>query len=221
MLFFCDCQFRKEAEERNCAQAAGLVAFVRNYKFVAALYMLLDVLPLLAYLSRAFQRKEIDFTVVKPLVHGTKATIDALSMTPGEHFQSLPTVLPELRQFCVSQLSNHEVQNFKKNVYEKYLIVLSCHITGRFPDVALFEGFGIFDPVGLPQDLTTHTTHGADHYDHYGQHGVINTEASQVELKTFKQCYCRQCRTKEDVSPSANVTCGEIRRAKANVPKFS
>ena len=47
--------------------------------------MLSDVLSPLANLSHAFH-------VVKPLVQGTKATIDALLMTPGEHFQSLPTV---------------------------------------------------------------------------------------------------------------------------------
>ena len=78
-------------------------------------------------------------------MQGTKATIDALLMTPREHFQSLPTVLPKLREFGVSQPSDFEVQDFKRNVYEKYLIVLSCHITGRFPDVALFEGFGCVD----------------------------------------------------------------------------
>ena len=69
--------------------------------FVAVLYMLSDVLPPLANLSRAFQREEVDCTVVEALVQGTKATIDALLMTPGEHFQSLPTVLPELRESTV------------------------------------------------------------------------------------------------------------------------
>ena len=128
-------------EERNCSQAAGLVAFIKKYKFVAVLYMLSDGLPPLVNLSRAFQRKEVDFTVVKALVQGTKVTIDALLMTPGKHFQSLPTVLPELKEFGVSQPSDFEVQDFKRNVYKKYLIVLSRHITGRFPDVALFEGF--------------------------------------------------------------------------------
>ena len=137
-------------------------------------------------ISRAFQRKEVDFTVVKALVQGTKATVDALLMTPGEHFKSLPTVLPELREFGVGQPSDFEVQDFKRNVYEKYLIVLSRHITGRFPDFALFEGFGIFDSIGIPQYLTTHATHGADKFciltNHYGQYGVIK---SQVELKTL------------------------------------
>ena len=152
----------REAEERNCAQAAGLLAFIKKYKFVAALYMLSDILLPLANLSRSFQRKEVDFTIVKPLAQGTKATIDALLMTPGQHFQSLLTVLSELRQFGVGQPSDYEVQDFKQNVYDKYLIVLSRHITGRIPDVSLFEGFGNFDPVGIPLDITTHATHGAD-----------------------------------------------------------
>ena len=35
----------REAEEGNNAEAAGLAAFVKTYKFVAALYMFSDVLP--------------------------------------------------------------------------------------------------------------------------------------------------------------------------------
>ena len=112
-----------------------------------------------------------------------------LLSTPGKHFLSLPSVLPELREYGVCQPSDNEVESFKRNVYDKYLYVLSRHITGRFPDVALIEGFGIFDPVDLPHDLTLHATHGADLLlvltDHYGHHGIIDTEASKVELRTF------------------------------------
>ena len=93
--------------ERKCAQAAGLVGFIKQYKFIASLYMLLDVLPPLANLSRAFQ-KDVDFAVVKALVQGTKATIDSLFMTPGQYFQNLP-ITPELRQHGVHQPSDHEV----------------------------------------------------------------------------------------------------------------
>ena len=57
------------------------------------------------------------------------------------------------------------------------------------PDVSLFEGFGILDPVGIPLDITTHATHSADMLriltDHYGQHRIVDTEKCQVELKTF------------------------------------
>ena len=91
----------REGEERNNAEASGLAAYVKTYKFVAALYMFSDILPLLAGMSRAFQKYDIDFTVVKPLVVGTRATIDALILSLGDSFSSLPTVLPKLEQFGV------------------------------------------------------------------------------------------------------------------------
>ena len=120
----------REAAEWNCAQATGLVSFVKRYKFVASMYMMSDILPPLANLSRAFQRKDVDFTVIKPLVQATKATVESLLVTPGEHFSSLTSVLPELRSSGIHQPSAFEVCRwFRKNVYEKYLHVLSDHIT--------------------------------------------------------------------------------------------
>ena len=44
----------REAEERYNAEASGLAAFVKTYKFVSALYMFCNVLPPLTGLSCAF-----------------------------------------------------------------------------------------------------------------------------------------------------------------------
>ena len=178
-----------EAEDRNCAQAVGLVSFIKKYKFVASLYMLSDILPPLANLSRAFQRKDIDFSIVSPLVQATKATIETLLLTLGEHFHSLPTALLELRSSVICQPSAYEVEQFKKKIYDKYLLVLLDHIAGRFPDVALLEGFRMFDPADVPEELSLLASHRSESLrvltDHYGHHGIVNAEASQVELKTF------------------------------------
>ena len=122
------------AQERNNVEAAGLASFIKKYEFVATLYMFSDVLQPLACLSRAFQKKDIDFTMVKPLVVGTKAAV-------GEFFQSVPAAVGDLQQ-CVGDLQQYGVQQpsgsmadrFKHNVYEKYLGTLSEHITARFPD---------------------------------------------------------------------------------------
>ena len=59
----------REAEERNNAEAVGLAKFVTTYNFVVASYMMSDVLPSLTGLSRAIQKHDLDFTVVKPLVY--------------------------------------------------------------------------------------------------------------------------------------------------------
>ena len=51
--------------------------------------MLSDILPPLANLSRTFQRKDLDYTLVKPLVAGTRATLLNLMASPGQYFASL------------------------------------------------------------------------------------------------------------------------------------
>ena len=92
--------------------------------------MFSDVLPSLASLSRAFQHKEVNFAIVKPLVEGTKATIDALLVTPGTHFQSLPAVLTRLaHDYGVEQPTESKIEQFKSNVHDQYLETLSTHIT--------------------------------------------------------------------------------------------
>ena len=150
--------------------------------------MFSDALPPLASLSRAFQKHDIDFTVIKPLVIGTKAAIDALYESPGEHFSSLPTILPQLQDYGVQQGTDHIVQQFKQNVYCKYLAALQ-HITARFPDMSLLEGFSVFNPNTIPQQLSLQPNHNSDKLqiliDHYGPHSVIDSETTKQELKTF------------------------------------
>ena len=136
-----------------------------------------------------FKSTYIHFTVVKPLVVGTKAAIDALLLSPGDCFSSLPTVLPELEQFGAQQPTDHQVEEFKQHVYNKYLITLSHHITHRFPDMSLLEGFSIFDPSAIPLDLSLQPNHGSENLqvliDYYGTHNIIDSQATKTELRIF------------------------------------
>ena len=56
---------------------------------MASVYFLSDILPPLAQLSRAFQKTNIDFSMVKPLVQGTKDCISDLQASHGEMFSTL------------------------------------------------------------------------------------------------------------------------------------
>ena len=64
----------REATERHKAQAYGLAMFVKKYDFIATLLKFCDVLPPLASLSRALQHRDLDYSVVRPLIEGTIAT---------------------------------------------------------------------------------------------------------------------------------------------------
>ena len=178
----------REAVERNNAEALGLVTFIKKYKFIAVLYMFSDVLPPLASLSRAFQRHNIDFTIVKPLVSGTKATVDALLLTPGEFYKSLLSVLVELEQYGVQQPDDTMIDHFKQRIYDTYLRTLSGHISARFPDMGLIEAFDIFNPCNFPCELSLQSQHGADMLEalipKYGPHYVIETDLVKQEYLT-------------------------------------
>lgn len=148
--------------------------------------MFLDVLPPIASLSRAFQHKDVNFTVVKPLVNGTLAAVNALHATPGEHFQHLSSVIAELEEYGVNTPNDSQVENFKRNVYDKYLKTLADHIIYHFPDMDLLEALSLFDASTIPEE--THGSHGQSELqvliDHYGPHNVINGEEAKSELNS-------------------------------------
>ena len=52
----------QEATERGDALARGLCKIVKKYKFIATLYMMCDVLPVVSHLSRTFQYSALDLS---------------------------------------------------------------------------------------------------------------------------------------------------------------
>ena len=112
----------REASERHDGQAFGLATFVKSYKFVATLLMLSDILPPLANLSRAFQRKDLDYTLVKLLVAGTRATLQNLMASPGQYFASLDQFLDsDLESFNIEVPA---VNTFRATISSKYTWML-------------------------------------------------------------------------------------------------
>ena len=91
--------------------------------------------------------------------------------------------------YGVQQPSEQEIGSFRHLVYNKYLLTFSQYVFGRFPNDSLLEGFGVFNPSEIPQDLSLHTSHGVNKLktlnDHYGGHDVVETEAIRAELKTI------------------------------------
>ena len=187
----------REASERHDAQALGLATFVKLYKFVATLLMLSDILPPLANLSRAFQRKDLDYTLVKPLVVGTRATLQNLMASPGQYFASL-------NQFLDSDLESFNIEvpavnTFRATIYSKYLDVVDSHLARRFPDIELLEAFSVFDGKNWPDSLqlfgVEHLITLADHFTP----AIINSDEIRTEWELFKNSgttsYSLQLRT--------------------------
>ena len=87
----------REVADKGDAVARGLLQTLKCYKFVATLYLLSDVLPLLSKLSLIFQRENIDLCVVRPAVSSTIAAVKVLRDTPGVYLKQLDETVDKLQ----------------------------------------------------------------------------------------------------------------------------
>lgn len=105
--------------------------------------MMSDILPILSHLSKLFQKQNLDFSLIQPLVKSTVTQLEALKTVPGDFFQQVDGVISNaLKDFDMRSSSK---VNFKRNVYNKYLENLCKHIEDRFPDAVLLESFSVFN----------------------------------------------------------------------------
>lgn len=94
------------------------------------------------------------------------------------------------------------VTEFKSSIYNKYICTLSRHITQQFPDINLIEGFEIFNPKGIPQELALQPSHGSDSLDtfisHCSPHNVVHAESTKEELKIFNSVIAANSTLKQE-----------------------
>lgn len=170
-------------------KAHGLALFVKDFFFTASVYFLSDILPPLAQLSRAFQKTAIDFSMVRPLVQGTKDCTKKLTTEEGEIFSKFST--DNLVMYGFQEYTAERMSRFKTQVYQPYLNTLSQHLDFRFPDVGLLEAFSIFDPsVMTKQSESELLTKLEVLTEHYGPNQIIDPESNHVNTSVFIDLSC-------------------------------
>ena len=85
-----------EAADRGQALAHGLCKVVKQFKFIATLYMIYDVLPVVSHLSRIFQYPDIDLSVLQRLESTTIKELQNLKNHYGVQFRKLDANLKSL-----------------------------------------------------------------------------------------------------------------------------
>ena len=73
-----------EHEATSNATAKGLLHEVQQYKFIMLTHLLLDILPVLTRLSKAFQTESADFSVMSPMVESTVESLCQPEKSPYE-----------------------------------------------------------------------------------------------------------------------------------------
>ena len=110
---------KRAVVENDDAVARGLLHAMKTYRFVATLYLLCDVLPILSITSLVFQKENVSLTAILPSVNPTISPLSLLRTQPGVYLdlRDLST------QFGIT-VTDSDNEYFQKHVREKYVDML-------------------------------------------------------------------------------------------------
>ena len=161
----------------------GLLQRMKGYSFIASLYVLRSVLPILSSLSKVFQSGTIDFSHICPSL---QFTIDKLkeiadNQTP---IVELKKDLSEGGRLSELQLNATENQIEKtSSMLRKYTESLISNIEKRFSDsLEILKAFDIFNPFPVPERETLEfTVYGNELIETMINHFFKDLEESKKE----------------------------------------
>ena len=144
------------AKQREVAVAEGLLGKVHCYKFVSTLYMLKEVLPLLATLSQVFQKGTLDFSHIAPSVAYCKSKLNEVKRNKAFLHRLHDDLQPGGRLGTAEiTITPHKV-SLAESLTEKYISALVKNIDARFGNcLPAVSAFSVFDPVHLPEPSQT------------------------------------------------------------------
>jgi len=140
------------AKQREEAVAEGLLGKVHCYKFVSTIYLLKEVLPLLATLSQVFQKGTLDFSHIAPSVAYCKSKLDEVKRNKAVLHQLQNDLQPGGRLGTAEiTITLHKV-SLAESLTERYISAPVKNIDARFGNcLPVVSAFSAFDPVHLPQ----------------------------------------------------------------------
>ncbi|XP_070552438.1 zinc finger protein 862-like [Ptychodera flava] len=149
-------------ELQSDAVSFGLFKKMRTVKFIGAIYILREVLPVLAQLSKAFQRDTINYAHLEPLIKYTKDKLSDI-LDNGSPIEQLKIGLSDGGRLSSLDLNctDHDESQLK-SLMTKYITSLKENIDNRLGQSApILSAFSIFDPTAMPtQDSPEFKTYG-------------------------------------------------------------
>lgn len=224
-------------EDGGDAEAYGISKILRTYKFVACLYMLSDVLHVVAKLQGSLQSKELDLATVPVMVEGTISRLRELKNYPESStwFKDHVAVFAETCQPTLT-VSEADKESFLSRIYRPYIQSVIDHISNRLKSSDVFSAFSVFDPVHLPQSEESLSSYGMEklrtltnfygsvqRVSFDGKMGLstpdIVSEEAEAEWKIFRRILFRQYHSEGLQKVVANLL--ENSTLKAGFPNLS
>ena len=178
----------KSFKEDGDATATGLLKQVGNIKFVGAVYLLHDVLPVLSHISKVFQEGEISFGCIAPAIEYTFEKLDDIA-SEMKHLSRLREDIGENGRLhrCESlELTTHG-EGLITSLSKQYVQALKDNLSNRFDgNLPVLSAFKVFDPMSVPErNAVGFKTYGVAEVeilaDHFYQ-GLQDRDGKKEEL---------------------------------------
>ena len=150
-----------------------------TFSFLATTYLLADILPILARLSKRFQRSQVDFTTVTDGISVTTAALTSFKKIPGPKLEKFLSEIPAEPESGSFYYLGHKIPDSQRQRNDfasnrtKLIDKLIDNLKSRFPDAGIISSFAILDPQNLPSpaDLPS-----------YGRGGGTGTASTAVAV---------------------------------------
>ena len=145
--------FEEIYAETGDAESHGIATLLMKYKTVACIYMLSDVLHIVAKLQGSLQAKDIDLASVPSMVGSTtKRLLELKDVTSSTWFQEHSLVFTDDAQLGEKHIVvlEEKKSEFLQKVYRPYLQSVIDHINVRMESTELISAMTVFDPRHLP-----------------------------------------------------------------------
>ena len=183
------------------ATALGLAGLFRQYTFVAAVFFMAEVLPILSRLSKVFQTENLPFSAVPPALRRAKTALDGLLASSQTDSADWQTDLAEWEESHNDEcLRNKDPSHFCATFVIPYLQAVLKNLAGRFPEksLAVLGAAEIFNPQNSPQTSEACYQYGCSHIVTLAEHYRIETTVTLSEWKEVAPTL-RDYSTTEDV----------------------
>lgn len=138
-------------KDNDDAAACGLLKRMRTVKFLGTIYILKDILPILADLSRHFQADSLNFSTILPSVNMAKDKLKAL-VEEATPLEALRADHDSYTNMCAEiKMSQKDIEEVHR-LFTNYVNALIKNIDRRFEDSCeILASLSIFDPLSVPK----------------------------------------------------------------------
>lgn len=190
------------ADEWSAASARALSVdrLMTEFKFIATLLFVSDVLPLVSRFWSGFPETAMTFSQAQELLDNVIIAIEKFKNEPGTHLKNLDLVIADLAEQDIN-LSNEAtedtVNEFNKSIKLPYIESLVLQLRLQFPTFKIISSFDVFDPVNL-QDIQSQSQWAVERIAALADHFNCDMTEAVAEWNQFQQ-HLSHCENKTEV----------------------